>query len=719
MLLAIARTLRTHWLITLLVVVGAALRVLTVVAYKPAIMFFGDSYAYIVAAERLQPPNDRPFGYSFVLRIVSYFGDLGLLVAMQHLAGLAIAVLLYVVVLRRGAPRWLAALVATPLLLDGYLLQIEHNVLSETMFASLLLGAVLVVTREHLTLGWAVAGGTLLAAAALTRTVAIPIAALFIGYLLIRRLGLKVVAGFALALAIPVLGYMAWFSTTYGSFGTTDSSGRFLYGRVAVFADCSKATLTATEASLCDNAPPAARPNANFYVWSSDSPVRGLDLSGAATDDVASSFSRKVILSQPLTYARYVGTDVGHYFMPGKYLTRVDSPLSAWQFPTSFASRSASTSLAHNDLAGNPVKPGIAEGPATFLRGYQSVVYTQGPILLLGLVLGLVAGWIDRSRRRWDGPFVALVGLSVLVIPSATVMFDYRYGLPAIPLLMLSGGIGATALLQRRAARALAAEQAGDPLAVPVRQPTPAPARPSTQAVVDRTGTHRGRAGRRHHRHDRSPAHPQPGLRELRRQPCRARHPGPAALDGTAGRRPARASRCRSSPPGPSSATRDGAVVVPDRFMDAVERNGGLTVFGPATRSESRTSYDAGLRVVTFEKGWVYWSRLGGARAVYGDIFKTWYPKGVRVKLQEPLADPYTTDDGTAYQEFAGGSIIRFADGSVVGGGQAQPPAGPDHDHHPGQRSPAVGQLRTLIRRGPHERRVRSVARSTARRGSR
>jgi len=666
----ITRTLRQHWLIALLVLVGATLRILTVIAYRPAIMFFGDSYSYIVGAQRLQPPNDRPFGYSFVLRMVSYVGDLGLVTTLQHLAGLALAVLLYVVVLRRGAPRWLAALVATPLLLDGYLLQIEHNILSETMFASLLFGAVVIVTRERMTIGWAIAAGSLLSAAALTRTVAIPIAALFVGYLLIRRLGIKVVAGFVLALAIPVLAYMGWFMSTYGTFATTDASGRFLYGRVAVFADCSKATLTPVESRLCDNATASSRPNANFYVWASDSPVRGLGLAGPQADKVASSFSRKIIMSQPLTYGQYVGTDMAHYFMPGKYLTRVDSPLGAWQFPVGFTNTAGSTSVAHNDLAGNPIDPAIAQGPAAFLRGYQSIVYTQGPILLLGLILGLVAGWVDRSRRRWDGPFVALVGLAAIAIPSLTVMFDYRYGLPAIPLLMLSSGIGAQALLRRRAARAEAAARMHDDEAVAVivggepptrgshrKLPTPRPAWVISVVGLATVATFLVIVTV-------APLSPNSSYETYVSYQAELGSLGPPITTAQPVKDLAGVT-VQQFTTGDIVATTQGGVAVPLRFMESVERNGGLAVFGAARTRETKTADQPGLRIVTFDRGWVYWSRLDGARAVTGDIFDVWSPKKVRTRLREPLGDAYVLPEGGAFQQFAGGSIARFADGSV------------------------------------------------------
>lgn len=656
----IADVLRRHWIFTALVVVGALIRLLAMVAYRPAFMFFGDSFSYIIGAQRLTPPNDRPFGYSALLRLISFFGDLELVVVVQHLAGIALALAVYAVLARRGTAPWLAALVTSPLLLDAYLIQIEQNILSETMFAVLLVAAVLVVTKANVTPSSAAVVGVLLAAATMTRNVALPIAALFVGYLIVRRVGWRPLAAFGMAMAIPVIAYMGWFAATYGMFATNDSSGRFLYGRVAVFADCTGVDLTAKEAQLCDNAAPALRPNANFYVWSGDSPVRSLGLPGTGNDQVAGSFSRKVILDQPLTYGRYVAADIGHYFAPGRFLTRVDSPLTPWQFPESVATGGGSTSVAHNNLAGAPIKPGIEPGPAAALRAYQSVVYTQGPLLLLGLVMGVAAGWLERGRRRWDGPFAASVGLAVIAIPSLTVMFDYRYGLPAIPLLAYAGGIGAHALQVRRRARAQVSE----------------PAAPKAEA------------GRRQHRRP-SPPRPllTPGtlvgisalviasvaVAPMAANASFARYVSYRAELGPLGPPLSAAKPIVGLPDGSEQefvtgsivADRNNAAIVPARYRDAITRVGGYAVLGAPRDREQISPYTSGERFLRFDNGVVFWSRLGGTRVLYGDIYETWNARKVKVRLQEPLADALTVSGTGAVQRFVGGQITRFADGSV------------------------------------------------------
>src|SRR5215475_12280499 len=120
---------REHWLLTVLLAAGFALRVLTQVAYRPA-LFYIDTVRYLYGA---YPGNDPP-GYQILIRPVLAIANPSLLAAVQHVLGLAMAVVLYVVLQRRGVPRWLAALATAPILLDGYQLQIEQTIMPDVMF---------------------------------------------------------------------------------------------------------------------------------------------------------------------------------------------------------------------------------------------------------------------------------------------------------------------------------------------------------------------------------------------------------------------------------------------------------------------------------------------------------------------------------------------------------------------------------------------------------
>src|SRR5438093_3377861 len=86
---------RHHWLLALLLAVGLVLRVATQIAYRPA-LFYIDSMKYLFGA---YPGNDPP-GYQILIRPLLAV-DPSFLAGLQHVLGLAMAVVLYVVLQRR------------------------------------------------------------------------------------------------------------------------------------------------------------------------------------------------------------------------------------------------------------------------------------------------------------------------------------------------------------------------------------------------------------------------------------------------------------------------------------------------------------------------------------------------------------------------------------------------------------------------------------------
>ena len=146
--------MRSHgWLLGLLAV-GAALRLMTVLAYRPA-LFFGDSWGYIytafsghtLGAGSPAMSNYRPSGYPFLLWVLSSPGrNLVQLVVVQHLAGLVTGALIYVALSRARIARWLAAVAAALVLLDGYAVALEQYVMADTFFAlTVLVGCLVLV----------------------------------------------------------------------------------------------------------------------------------------------------------------------------------------------------------------------------------------------------------------------------------------------------------------------------------------------------------------------------------------------------------------------------------------------------------------------------------------------------------------------------------------------------------------------------------------------
>src|SRR5690606_22075467 len=161
-----------------------------------------------------------------------------------HLLGLALGVIVYLVA-RRAVPPALATVAAAPVLLDAYQIQLEHLLVSDVLFALLVLAAVVVATRREPTTGTGAAVGLLLAAAALTRTVGLPLLVVVAAWFWLRarrhrgRPGrFRPLAALLAAALLPIGGYAAWFWQTHHRVGIIGANGVFLYARTMSFADC-------------------------------------------------------------------------------------------------------------------------------------------------------------------------------------------------------------------------------------------------------------------------------------------------------------------------------------------------------------------------------------------------------------------------------------------------------------------------------------------------
>src|SRR5258708_39743736 len=110
---------RRHWPALALLTAGLVLRVLVQLAYRPA-LFYIDSTRYLYNADGMDP-----VGYKGPLRAILLVGNFDAVAAVQHLLGPAMAVVIYLLLLRRAAPRWLASPAIAPALLPAYHLQRE------------------------------------------------------------------------------------------------------------------------------------------------------------------------------------------------------------------------------------------------------------------------------------------------------------------------------------------------------------------------------------------------------------------------------------------------------------------------------------------------------------------------------------------------------------------------------------------------------------------
>lgn len=436
-----------HKLFTWALAAGAVLRLLAMIGYPGALWFEGDSYVYLGAALRPQPNNSKSTGYSFFLEALRPFHSLTLVTTVQHLMGLAVAVLIYVLLRRNGVSKTWSAIATLPVLLDGYIIENEHLIMAESLFTFLLMVAVTMLLWRPGTPRWwvAVIAGLLTGYAVDVRTQGAAMLAVLPLFLLLRGWSWKTLRGwlvaiaFAVASLVPVGGYVAWFHQRTGQTNVTLSTGYYLWGRVSSFADCAAIQPTGEEAVVCPTQPVADRTPPGDYIW--HAPYVHADMDAICTvtvksgkkstecgpvspagNKVLTDFAIDAIESQPLAYLKtvffdtmlsfgfprigYPGSGTTYYYsfhlhyVTAKYnMLPPNNPHHEW----------INGGTAYQDwLSYGHQAPGVVHRFAAIpILLYQRVVYTYGPLLavifLVGLG-GLFSVSAARRRRADDGP---------------------------------------------------------------------------------------------------------------------------------------------------------------------------------------------------------------------------------------------------------------------------------------------------------------------------
>ncbi|MDQ3988140.1 MAG: glycosyltransferase [Actinomycetota bacterium] len=453
--------LRRHRVLAALLAAGAVLRLLTALAYSPAILYF-DSLRYLDNLETLRPDGLNPIGYELILSALLAVADLRFVVIVQHLLGLAMAVAIYALLLRHGARRWLAAAATAPMLLDAYQVQIEQNIMSDVWFQALLLGIVVVLTwRGQPSPRHAAIAGLLVGVAVLVRMVGITLLVPAIAYLIVagsrwdsregwRRIGLRaaaMTAGFVVVMA----SYAGYYRAASGQWGLTGAAGGAVtYGRAAAIADCTQIPLGSWERLICPREPRDAREGVDWYIHSGDAPAKTINLPASeAMGQVQGDLAWQVFANQPVDLAGAIAVDFLKGFRPVRTDAEDDVPVDRWHFGTSYPYFLNEMAVRAEALQHGDVPLEVNEPLARFLRGYQlSVGYTPGPLLGLALLAGAAGGLgLGRARRsgiRAASLLASGMGATVLVT-AAAFEFSWRYQLPGLVLLPMAGVLGVTA----------------------------------------------------------------------------------------------------------------------------------------------------------------------------------------------------------------------------------------------------------------------------------
>jgi hypothetical protein len=456
--------------VSLLLLAGLVLRVLAQLAYRPA-LFYIDTTRYLYSAQ-----GNDPVGYRLPLRVLAELVNLNAVAIFQHLLGLAMAVAIYVLLLRRGCARWLAALATAPVLLDAYQLQAEQTLMPDVLFEALIVAGIVVLAwRPRSTVWLVLAGGLILGAAAPVRQVGEILILPALVYVLVAAGGWRRAVGHAgllcAAFAVPILAYCTAAYVTTGHFWLSHTGVTTTYGRMAAAADCATLRLPVSQRALCPT-PAQRKLGIDGLEHSSRSPLRPYYLNekirylnravpSSEASRLVSAFNSAVLHQQPARVLRAYGSDVVKLFAPGRDGSPGDTPISRWQFQSRYPSLPHAgpkfVATATDRFGGG--RPAVWRPVAGFLRGYQlHGGYTPGPLLALAALLGL-AGSLTVARRR-AGPLQRQLshgcllffaaGVSILLV-SDLFEFSWRYQLPALITLPPAAALGLACWLTRGA----------------------------------------------------------------------------------------------------------------------------------------------------------------------------------------------------------------------------------------------------------------------------
>ena len=108
-------------------------------------------------------------------------------------------------------------------------------------------------------------------------------------------------------------------------FGVGPSSGWYLYGRVAQFADCNEFDPPRGTEVLCDDRPENERPGASYYLFSPEAPAPRTFGGFGKNDDLVGEWAGRALRAQPSDFMGLAWTYLRGYWAPSLRPDRPDS----------------------------------------------------------------------------------------------------------------------------------------------------------------------------------------------------------------------------------------------------------------------------------------------------------------------------------------------------------------------------------------------------------
>jgi hypothetical protein len=450
--------LRPPAALAVLLVAGIGARLWLMADYRPAYLSSNDSARFLHFAhvdDGMYQDTFGPTGYAAFLKFLRFFSDqLEFTVVVQHLLGVAAALLLYAAVRRLGAPVWAAAVPAGVVLLSGDQLYMEHTLLSEAPFLPLLAAGLYAAVRaldDPRRLRWLALAGALFASTALFRNVGMILPPVLVLWALLAMRPRLASAGVAAVAAAAVLGVYAIGAALDGdNTGWTATSGWNAYGRSAPFADCDRFEEPPGTESLCERRPPDERPGSLFYLWYDGSPARAKYGHPPIGQETLGKFGRRAILAQPFDYVKTVLADLPRFLNPTFHKKEYSG--GGWFLMSRRGEPSEERVLFQlsRDYDHAEFSPGSS---GEVIGDWQRIQRLGGAVPGLMVLFALVGAFAARGAALRGLALFGLSGAALVVMPAATLSLLGRYTVPPMPVVAAAAAVGAWALAERLRAR--------------------------------------------------------------------------------------------------------------------------------------------------------------------------------------------------------------------------------------------------------------------------
>jgi hypothetical protein len=479
-------------------VLGAVLRLAFFLGTATAITPSNDSARYLGSAFApggLFTDFLAPSGYPLFLKGIGWLPDRGVsIVVVQHLLGLLTAYGVWAlgrrIAGRLGVSAWWAVPGVAFAALSGDLVYFEHSIMTETLSMALLVALALVaerLTRPDVAgmpaIRWVLLGalaGLLVAASYAVRSIGGPTGIVLVGLAVVLRRGVRTQVLVAVGVVLALVGGVALYTAAAedskgGKTGFGGMDGWYLYARTSSFAECSHIDPPKDLRALCDPTPPDQRKGLFAYVYrypefKVQTPAVRRYQFHPNGNDALREFGLDAVKSQPLDYLKAVSKDLLRYVAPNAGIVPPYSGPGPEFLRLASLSPGGVSPQALHELEVDEVHVGPL---ATLLEAWSSVTRLPGLLIVLLVVLPPFA--VLRCRSRDAAAVVLPVWASAVasaVAPVVLVSYEYRYGLPALLLLMVVSPPCLGVALRRRDARAPASPDgdlhgAAEPVSAP------------------------------------------------------------------------------------------------------------------------------------------------------------------------------------------------------------------------------------------------------------